>query len=406
MKKLFCLCAALLVLFAGCGKATPANAPTDFTSVPSTANQTTPQENGQEYRAMWISYLELNSLKGADETTFRQQAGQMVENCKQLGLNTIIFQVRPFGDALYSSQLFPQSHILSGTQGQDIGYDPLQIFIEETHQRGMKLEAWVNPYRIQLNSNQPASLAANNPAVQHPEWAVSANGGLYYNPALPEVQQLVVDGVKEIITNYDVDGIHFDDYFYPTTEESFDADTYAQMGQGMSLADWRRQNVNQLVKKVYTTIKETDSSIRFGISPQGNNANNYDQQYSDVCLWLKEPGYVDYIMPQLYWGFGYLTSSGRTEYQFANLCKQWADYPRDQAVSLYMGLGAWRIGEGDGGANDQAEWSSGNNLAKMVSTLRETGCTGFALYRYDSLYASSYADLAAVEASALAEVLQ
>ena len=406
-KKWISLLLVTLLCLSGCGSAVPANT-TDFTSVPGNASNTKTTSSAQaseEYRAMWISYLELKSFAGMDEATFRQSAAQMLQNCVDMGLNTVVVQVRPFGDALYNSQIFPQSHIVATEQGNPIGYDPLLIFIEEGHARNLKVEAWVNPYRIQLSSTQPATLSAQNPAVLHPEWTLQANGGLYYDPALPEVRQLVVDGVKEIVSNYDVDGIHFDDYFYPTTDEAFDRDSYAKFANGMPLDEWRRNNVNLLIQQVYKTIKEIKPNVRFGISPQGNNGNNYNQQYSDVCLWLKEPGYVDYIMPQLYWGFDYLTSSQRTDYQFAGLSKQWADYPRHESVQLYIGLGAWRIGDGDGGSNEQTEWSSGTNLAKMVETLRQAGCDGFALYRYDSLYSSAYPELAAAERAALSNLL-
>lgn len=411
MKKLL-LCAVLLAFFcAGCGGAGSggsgaSGAGQDFTSVPPGAGQSDDAAPaGEEYRAVWISYLEWQRLAGCDEATFRENVATMLQNCADLGLNTVIAQVRPFGDALYQSELFPQSHLLSGTQGQSPGYDPLAILIEEAHARGLELEAWINPYRVQLTENLPSQLADTNPALLHPDWVRQANGGLYYDPGLPEVRQLVVDGVKEIVANYDVDGIHFDDYFYPTTEASFDADTYAQYGQGADLADWRRDNVNQLVQQVYQAVKEIDPEVRFGISPQGNNANNYDQQYSDVALWMSQPGYVDYVMPQLYWGFGYLTASGRDDYQFSTLCRYWAGLERCSEVSLYIGLGGWRIGEGDGGSNDQSEWSSGHNLADMITDLRAAGCGGFALYRYDSLYASGWPELAAAEREAMASVL-
>ena len=204
-----------------------------------------------------------------------------------------------------------------------------------------------------------------------------------------------------------MDGIHLDDYFYPSTEASLDEAQYKASGTSLSQDDWRRENVNTLVRKLYSTVKGIDSSVTFGISPQGNNDNNYTMQYSDVKLWLANEGYADYIMPQLYWGFGYLTKSGRTDYQFINLCEQWESYPRAAGVKLYIGLGAYRIGDGDGGANDQSEWSRGDNLMRMINTINSIdGIDGFALYRYDNLFKNSkYAALAQSEVDHMTEIM-
>ncbi len=367
--------------------------------------------NSSEYRAVWISYLELEGVDMSTQQSFTSAMVTMLDNCVNTGINTVIFHVRPFGDALYNSDIFPTSHLVTGTQGATLPYDPLQVMIDLTHERGMRIEAWVNPYRVQLSSSKPASLSSGNPAVKYmnntatKDYAVSFNGGIYYNPAYPEVQDLIVSGVVEIINRYDVDGIQFDDYFYPTTDATFDSIAYSKLGAGKDLAAWRRENVNSLVKKVYASVKAADPSVVFGISPQGNNDNNYNTQYSDVNLWLSTPGYVDYIMPQLYWGFDYLTASGRTDYQFVGLTNQWASYPRAPSVSLYIGLGAYRIGIGDGGANDQSEWSTGGNIARQVEALRNiSGVSGFALYRYDSLFRSSEA-LATQEVANLKAVL-
>ncbi len=365
-------------------------------SVDTGVSETVHSDHSDEYRAVWISYLELEGIDMSNEQSFTSAMTTILDNCVSTGINTVIFHVRPFGDALYSSTIFPSSHLVTGTQGAAMPYDPLQVAINLCRAKGIRIEAWVNPYRVQLNSNKPAALSSTNKAVIYSnnsttaDYVVKSGDGLYYNPAYPEVQDLIVSGVVEIVKNYDIDGIQFDDYFYPTTDASFDAGAYAKLGGGKDLDVWRRENVNTLVSKVYSAIKAVDPSMVFGISPQGNNANNYDFQYSDVKLWLSTPGYVDYIMPQLYWGFNYLTASGRTDYQFVNLTNEWASYPRVASVALYIGLGAYRVGTGDGGANDQSEWSSGNNLAKQVEALRDvSGVSGFALYRYDNLFKNS-----------------
>lgn len=378
------------------------------TATPTVQPTPTPQKlpKSDRLRAMWISYLEFQSVDFSSKSAFVSQMDTMLANCADLGLNTVIVQVRPFGDALYKSSVYPTSHLINGTQGAELAFDPLAEMVTLAHNRGLRIEAWVNPYRAKLNAKNPSSFAANNPA-NNAEWVFNVDGGVYYNPCLEQVQDLVVRGIEEIVRGYDVDGIHLDDYFYPSTDMSLDASHYAASGSGLSQADWRRENVNTLIRKIYQKIKSIDSSVTFGISPQGNNDNNYNVQYSDVRLWLREEGYVDYIMPQLYWGFGYLTKSGRTDYQFANLVEQWAGYPRHSSVKLNIGLGAYRIGAGDGGANDQSEWSSGYNLMKQINTLTANGnVSGFALYRYDNLFKNTqYAELAKSEREHIKDIL-
>ena len=410
--KIFALltAACLAVSLAACGGAPAASQPGSQSQTGSPiANDTgdeaeKPAQPAREYRAMWVSYLEWQQFDFSSAEAFRAGAEEMMANCADLGLNTVIAQVRPFADALYPSQYFPWSHLCTGTQGQDPGFDPLAILIETAHAQGLELEAWLNPYRVQLNASLPGQLAENNPALTSPELVKQAGEGLYFDPSSEEVRQLIVDGVTEIVTNYDVDGIHFDDYFYPTTDASFDAEEYAASGTSLSLEDWRRDNVNQLVKAVYDAIQAVKPEVRFGISPQGNMDNNYNGQYSDVALWLSTPGYVDYILPQLYWGYGYTTSGGQTRFGFENITAEWTALERAEGVSLYFGLGAYRIGDGDGGNYDNAvtQWQSGHNLADMIATGREVGADGYVLYRYDFLFHNStWADLAASECAAI-----
>ena len=192
-----------------------------------------------EYRAVWISYLELQGMDYTTADGFRAQAAAMMDNCAALGLNTVLVQVRPFGDALYPSALYPWSHICTGTQGADPGFDPLDLLLTEAHSRGLSLEGWINPYRLRASASSPAVLAETSLANTHPEWVVEVNGGLYLNPAIPEAAAYVVDGVAELVRNYPVDGVHFDDYFYPTTDPSIDAAQFAASGAA-DLAQWRR----------------------------------------------------------------------------------------------------------------------------------------------------------------------
>ena len=343
-----------------------------------------------EMRAMWIAHPDWDNYDISTESAMRETAKAMFDNCKELGLNTVIVAVRPFGDALYKSEVYPWSHLITGVQGQDPGYDPLTVLVEEAHARGLRIEAYINPYRISNGGMGREMLSADNPAMLHPDWVREVSGGLWYDPALPEVQQLVVHGVQEIVRGYDVDGIHFDDYFYPEGKDSaFDEDTYQQLGQGEDRDAWRRENVNTLVRAVYEGIKQIKPDMPFGISPQGNNTNNYNMQCCDVLLWMRTPGYIDYVMPQNYWGFGYTGVNGDTRPAFENKCTEWAGYERSAEVRLYNGLAVYRVGFGDGGVNDQSEWYSGHNVADQIEYARGVeGFSGFALFRYGSLFAN------------------
>ena len=296
--------------------------------------------------------------------------------------------------------------LCTGEQGQDPGFDPLDVLITEAHSRGLSLEAWVNPYRLRSSAKMPPALAENNLANVHPEWVCAVGEGLYLNPAIPEAADYVVQGVAELVQNYAVDGVHFDDYFYPTTDAALDAVQFAASGAG-DLAAWRRQNVTALVKAAHDAVKAADATLRFGVSPQGNPDNDIGQQYSDVKAWLAAEGentVVDYLCPQIYWGCGYTLQSGSTRFAFENIVPEWLAMPRAASTALYFGLGAYRIGEGDGGANEdsQSQWCTGSALARQVERLHSLGAGGWALYRYDSLFRSARPELADAECAALA----
>ena len=410
--RLAALCAALCLALAGCA---PAAAPGSSAPLPGSSADVQPapaaKPSGEEYRAVWISYLEWQSADFSREDAFRAQMGSWFDQYAAMGLNTVLAQVRPFGDALYPSAIFPWSSVCTGTQGLDPGFDPLAVLVEEAHARGLRLEAWLNPYRLALNDTVPGAFSADSLATVHPEWVKQAAGGQYLDPSRQDVRDCIAAGVQEILDGYAVDGIHLDDYFYPTTDEAFDAAEYAAAGTNLSLEDWRRENVNALVRQLYQLVHaggRTAGAVPLGISPQGNNDNNYAQQYSDAALWLSTPGYIDYAMPQVYWGYGYTTGSGSTRFAFENITAEWLALPRAEGVALYFGLGAYRIGDGDGGNYDHAQdqWQTGHNRADMVTTLRGAGADGFGLYRSDFLLRSAaWPQLAQAECAALTEVL-
>ena len=335
--------------------------------------------SGDEVRGIWLSYLDLGPLlSGKSESAFTASIGVVMDNIKNLGLNTVYAQVRPFGDALYYSDYFPSSYLFTGTEGE-IGsqpYDALEIMIQAAHSRGLRIEAWLNPYRVRTSNK---ALSSDNPARQMLDTgdALRYDGGIYYNPGSAAARQLILDGVREIVANYDVDGIHFDDYFYPpNASASFDQATYQASGSSKSLAAWRREQVDILVKAVYNAV---GTGTIFGISPAGNSQNNYNALYCDVEKWLTTPGYVDYICPQVYFGFN------NSVKPYKSTAKEFNDMITQSGVKLYVGLAAYKIGDAQQGGS---EWVQNTDImARQVEyarTLSRYG--GFALYRYDSLF--------------------
>lgn len=353
-----------------------------------------------EVRAIWLSYLDLGPLlSGKSESAFTASIHTVMDNIKGLGLNTVYAQVRPFGDALYYSDYFPSSYLFTGTEGE-IGsqpYDALEIMVQAAHSRGLRIEAWLNPYRVRTSNK---ALSDDNPAREMLDTgdALRYDGGIYYNPGSPAARELILDGVREIVQNYDVDGIHFDDYFYPpNAAASFDAETYAEADTQKNLAAWRREQVDILVKAVYQTV---GSGKVFGISPAGNNQNNYNSLYCDVEKWLTTPGYVDYICPQVYFGFN------NSVKPYKSTAKEFNDMISQSGVKLYVGLASYKIGDAQQGG---AEWAGSTDMmARQVDyarTLSRYG--GFALYRYDSLFnpASGVSGAVKKEIANLKEIL-
>ena len=345
--------------------------------------------DGNEMRAVWVPYLSLNMSREDDksEQAFLNKFNTIVENAKKCGMNTLIVQVRPFGDALYPSEYFPWSHVVGGTQGVNPGYDPLGDMVKASHSAGLKIHAWVNPLRIQA-SNTPSILAVGNfyntwkSDPQKSDWVVDFGDGKYFNPAYEEVRRLVADGVKEIAQKYDVDGIQFDDYFYPTQDASFDqaaytayCDTAKQNGTPMSLLDWRRANISAMVSLVYREVKSVKPSLPFGIAPQGNLQNDLNMG-ADVSAWCSASGYVDYICPQLYVNFE------NPVLPFDAATKTWRELVVNKNVKLYLGLAVYKAGSDA----DSGTWKvSDTILASQVEYGRQTACDGFMFYSSDYL---------------------
>jgi len=317
----------------------------------------------KDFRAVWVSTvlnLDFPTKKALSVADMKKEVDDTVALAVQTGLNAIVLQVRPNADALYASDIFPWSEYLTGSQGVAPagGFDPLAYWVAQCHAAGLELHAWINPYRVTHTAHRRTNvnvLATKSPARQNPSWVVSHENALYFNPGLPQVRQLVIDGVKEIITKYDVDGIHLDDYFYPGTNFNDDA-AYKQYGNGLSRDDWRRENVNTLIKDMQAMIRATKPSVRFGVSPfaiwqnktssplgsDTRGAESYKTMYADTRRWVQE-GWVDYICPQIYWLIGYDIA----DYQ--KVLSWWADVCRGTDVDLYVGHAAYREAENQKG---------------------------------------------------------
>jgi uncharacterized lipoprotein YddW (UPF0748 family)/uncharacterized protein YraI len=300
----------------------------------------------EDTRAVWVSTvynLDYPKTKN-DVEGQKQEFIKMLDTLKQNGINAVVVQVRPKADALYQSQINPWSDVLTGVQGLYPGYDPMTFMIEETHKRGMEFHAWLNPYRVTTSGTDLNVLSSNHPARMNPDWTFTYNNAIYYNPAKEEVKAHIVATVTEIVTNYKVDAIHFDDYFYPSgyplpAGETKDGPT----------ANARRADVNDMIKKVSEAIKKTNPSVRFGVSPIGiwknsksdptgsltNGGESYYNVYADTRTWIKNE-WIDYVVPQIYWEIGHALADYET------LVKWWVNEVKGTNVTLYIGHGIYK----------------------------------------------------------------
>lgn len=298
----------------------------------------------REFRGVWIQAVN-GQFKGMSTEKMKQTLIEQLNSLRGAGFNAIIFQVRPEADALYASRLEPWSRYLTGVQGQapEPYWDPMQFMIEECHKRGMEFHAWINPYRVKTSLRN--ELVPNHVYNLHPEWFVTYGDQIYFDPALPESRRHICLVVGDIVSRYDVDAIHMDDYFYPYPIKGVDFPddaSFARYGGGFdNKADWRRNNVNTLIKQLHETIREVKPWVKFGISPFGIYRNessdplgsktkglqNYDDLYADVLLWARE-GWIDYNIPQIYWHIGHPAADYET------LVRWWAKHTENRPLFI------------------------------------------------------------------------
>ena len=328
------------------------------------------ENNISELRGIYISYIEISKyLNDKDEISSKKEIDKMIDNIKTINCNTIILQVRPSTDSIYNSKIFPVSKYLSSKESYP--FDVLKYFIEKSHEQNLKVIAWINPYRISTTSNIN-EIKENSPAFKYIDSDVVYIGnGIFFNPAKEEVKQLIIDGVKEVL-NYKVDKILFDDYFYPSND--IDILEYEKVKEKKTIEEFHLENVNDLIKRVHTECKK--KNIPFGISPDGNIENNYNKNYADVKQWLSSSEYVDFIMPQLYYGFNNTTKP------FIKTINEWNELIKNKDIDLYIALAFYKVGTLDTYARDgKDEWINNNNIImkEIIYSRNITNYKGFSL---------------------------
>lgn len=302
----------------------------------------------------------------------------ILDSLESLGINAVIFQVRPTADALYQSEYEPSSHWLMGKQGDSLTYDPLAWTIEQAHSRNMEVHVWLNPYRVNLAKTDTSMICADHIWRKHPEWFWEYNKQWYFNPGLDVTREWICTVVQDIVYRYDIQAIHMDDYFYPYPAGGKplpDVKTFEKYPRGFdNIENWRRDNVNRAIQEISATIHECKDSVQFGISPFGvwRNASvdstgskttagitNYDDLYADIRLWIRE-GWIDYVLPQLYWEIG------KKAADYETLAHWWANEVRGTNCKLYIGMAPYRLE----GAKKDSPWGIGNEISRQMKLNR------------------------------------
>lgn len=327
--------------------------------------------NPEEMKGVWLSYSEFAELiKDCDLETYRKRCNDTLQKIRDKGLNTVILHLRANCDSFYFSTLFPWTNRVKKPD-----FDPLKEFLAVSKEKGIAVHGWINPFRG-FEGMEKSDYFKNLERGS----IININNGCYLNPAKAGVRKLVIEGVREIIENYDLDGIHIDDYFYPTTDETFDFSDYekykSETENPVDLGEFRRNAVNMTVLGIYQAVKAyKNGQLQFGISPCADMDKNHDTYYADVYSWLKG-GFCDYICPQIYFGFNYPVE----QFKFGNMCKKWSENCSDK-VKLYIGLAPYKQGKEDAGSK---EWIEDKNIIpKQIEFLKSfDNCRGYILFSY------------------------
>ena len=355
--------------------------------------------NYDDMKAMWLSQFDMYGLYCVNDQQrapheYRTLLTQMLDHVVENGVNTVIVQVRPYMDSMYPSEIYPMSKYVVGAYGIEATYDPFAILLEEAHGRGLSVHAWINPLRGMLTEEitqidpKYAVRAFYEDHEKNGTLLVNFDGRWYLNPAYEEARALIVAGAREILANYDVDGLHMDDYFYPSgCGETFDATAYGayrQNGGAQPLQAFRREQVSTLVRELYAMVKDTNETVLFGISPGGNMNTNYHYLGADVYTWCAEEGYIDYICPQVYWGMEHET------YDFVSVCRTFDEMIKVDGIRLIIGMTVSKAKTGfdQYAGSGQHEWAQHKDILYrcLQHTLTLEHCSGVSYFCYQYFY--------------------
>lgn len=382
MKRVICMLIAA-VLLCGC-------------TAPAKNEKTEPERIGEYIKGVWLSYSEVERMLSSGN--FTAAFDTAADNCADLGITDMFVHVRAFCDAVYPSEYFPQTESSAA-----LGFDALEYMVSACHARGMRIHGWINPYRVRTADTDISKLPQKSPAyiwLNNQNGAddknVCLSGGIYLNPAEEEVQRLCLDGVRELLDNYSLDGIHMDDYFYPTADPAFDEASYSEYCAGserpLSLEEWRRASVDALISGCRSAVKQKSEDIIFSVSPAADIDKNYNEYFADVSGWI-EGGYVDWIIPQLYFGFEYPDKN----FRFDSLLEDWKALNPERTVKLMIGLAAYKTGTDS--YPDSAEWASRDDILSRQAQLcfDDALLNGHIFFSYSSLFSDEPLNTAARE---------
>ncbi len=340
-------------------------------------------DNQESFAGAWLTCYELkNMLKDGSKTSFINNVELLLDKCSLNMVNALFVQVRPFADSIYPSDLFPLSEYILSDEGAEPEFDVLEILISLCRDKNIQIHAWINPYRISYSTTIKEIYMKYNFIDKYD--IVFIDEGVYFDPSSLVNQALVLDGIREILNNYDVDGIHIDDYFYPLTDEEFDKNSYKiynDEGGKLNFTDWRRENVNSLVSSIYSLVHSYSDKKIFSISPCGDINKNYSFYYADVKLWLEEKGYADMIIPQLYYGFE------NESMPFEDTAEKWMNIKREDNIKLVFGLALYKQGAADEMAGKgKNEWiESADIISRQKVFLRNSGYIDYAYFSCSDL---------------------